>query len=214
MKDRTATDANVEIGGNVLETMAIVEGTKNSKKEMTVTKKMIMTIANAISLLLQRVYPTKNQNTWPAHFSRGTNQVLGMADGNYVPMAHGKIIIESGQCISVMRREEKKEILTNYFSREHVYRKHILPTNHCDRCFEDLKDAQTLLQHHSQLQCEQTALLYATADRISQLKMPMKRGIEECEKWQNMYRILFPRDTHIPSPCVCYYLPGSSWFAN
>ncbi|PTB46671.1 hypothetical protein M441DRAFT_22664 [Trichoderma asperellum CBS 433.97] len=84
--------------------------------------------------------------------------------------------------------------------REHVYRKHILPEYHCDRCFEDLRDAQTLLQHQSPLQCEQTALLYATADRISQLKMPMKRGIEECEKWENMYRILFPRDTHIPSP--------------
>lgn len=31
----------------------------------------------------------------------------------------------------------------------------------------------------------------------------MKRGTEEFEKWKNMYRILFPEDTRIPSPCRC-----------
>lgn len=100
-----------------------------------------------------------------------------------------------------------------YF-REHVYRKHLLSTTHCDRCFEDLKDGQSLLQHRSQVQCEQKALPYLTADRIFLLRQQMKRGIEDSEKWKNMYRILFPGDTHIPSPCVYYSHTGYSRLAN
>lgn len=132
---------------------------------------------------------------------------LSFGHGRWKLCAHGSWNeYHRVRLVHICHEKYREEILTSEFFREHVYRKHILPTNHCDRCFKDLKDAQTLLQHRNQSQCEQTALLYTTADRILQLKLPMKRGIEESQKWEIMYRILFPDDIHVPSPCVCYYI--------
>ncbi|KAL6908646.1 hypothetical protein GGI43DRAFT_393264 [Trichoderma evansii] len=84
--------------------------------------------------------------------------------------------------------------------REHVYRKHILPENHCERCFKDLKGAPALQHHCDLLQSVQKPPLYMTSDRKSQLRAPMKRGIPDSEKWKIMYRILFPEDARVPSP--------------
>lgn len=99
----------------------------------------------------------------------------------------------------------KNKILTcSLLFRAHVIKKHALPTYYCDKCFEDLKDGLSLLQHRGVLECEPRApLYYATDDRILDMRIRSNRGLEESEKWKDMFRILFPGE-FVPSPCMCY----------
>lgn len=95
--------------------------------------------------------------------------------------------------------------------REHLYRKHIRPTHLCDRCFENFKDNEGL-QRHLGSHCEgKMDCPYLNPDQQLQLKAATMRGMQECQKWEHMYRILFPGDELIPSPCVCYYPADAGW---
>ncbi|KAI0453808.1 hypothetical protein F5B21DRAFT_477946 [Xylaria acuta] len=90
--------------------------------------------------------------------------------------------------------------------KEHIYRRHMQPKHQCNRCFQGFSSAADLAAHQrTSMPCELRdthAPVAITPDQEAQLRSRAKSRPDatEAEKWQSMYRILFPEDTHIPSP--------------
>ncbi|KAI0435683.1 hypothetical protein F4803DRAFT_544669 [Xylaria telfairii] len=93
-----------------------------------------------------------------------------------------------------------------YRVKEHIHRCHLQPKHQCNRCCQKFNSNADLVAHQRALtSCElRTAHAPATItpDQESRLRSRAKSrpGVTEAEKWQLMYRIIFPDETHIPSP--------------
>jgi hypothetical protein len=92
------------------------------------------------------------------------------------------------------------------FYREHIYRRHSLPAFQCNRCFEDFPDESPLQDHNRQIsQCVARAPEEKPEGiSRSQADMLKKRGRKSAtgpERWREIYRIIFPTEHGIPSPC-------------
>ncbi|KAK1754421.1 hypothetical protein QBC47DRAFT_218003 [Echria macrotheca] len=86
--------------------------------------------------------------------------------------------------------------------KEHVYRRHSLK-NACNRCFESFDDPKGLKEHQrSKTPCRlrDSAPTHVISDeQEEQLRARAKPNSSATEKWQDMYRIIFP-GVPVPSP--------------
>jgi hypothetical protein len=111
--------------------------------------------------------------------------------------------IEPSMCMSLL---PLKPFLISL--REHVYRRHKLPIS-CERCCSTFETSAELKEHSkSPTPCNPSDGLEVEGydyeqERLLRLR---KRGQTEPEKWTEMYRVLFPSDLEIPSPCQ-YFFP-------
>ncbi|KAK4185811.1 hypothetical protein QBC35DRAFT_296604 [Podospora australis] len=86
--------------------------------------------------------------------------------------------------------------------KEHVYRSHS-SKNYCQRCMEHFESGEELQEHcQSEKPCK--LIKNKTADFCSDakeksLRARIKSGLSEEEKWQDMYKMLFPGEK-VPSP--------------
>lgn len=98
------------------------------------------------------------------------------------------------------------------FSREHLYRRHLLPIQ-CNRCCSTFPNEPTLREHQRDPRgCEireQIPLEGFDKDQERRLKSKKRSLVYQSEedKWKGVYRILFPDDDEadMPSPCKCVY---------
>lgn len=80
---------------------------------------------------------------------------------------------------------------------------------HCDRCFTKFDKDEAELKAHRRM--EESCDIVDTApswlvgiDRETEKKLRSGRGLKnatESFKWVRMYKILYPQDDKIPSPC-------------
>ena len=89
--------------------------------------------------------------------------------------------------------------------KEHVYRRHSL-RNACNRCFEFFGDAKALKEHHrSKTPChlrDKPPTDVISDEQEEKLRARAKPNAPAGEKWEDMYRIIFPGVTRVPSPCM------------
>ena len=90
-------------------------------------------------------------------------------------------------------------------SREHVYRRHKLPVT-CHRCSLEFQSDAALKEHSKLLiPCNVAEAGEAQGyDNDQERKLRSRKrppGQTEADKWKEMFRILFPDDREIPSPC-------------
>jgi hypothetical protein len=93
--------------------------------------------------------------------------------------------------------------LISAFGREHVYRRHSLK-NFCPRCFEHFDKPDLLKKHQrADVPCDlrEKSPGGITEEQEKQLRMRAKPNCSEKEKWEEMYRIIFPGEK-VPSPCT------------
>lgn len=98
--------------------------------------------------------------------------------------------------------------MANACIREHLYRCHRLPSFQCIRCRMTFKSSEKLLQHsQADIACnvvrDESGQEGISHEQLMKLKS-RKRSREassEHDRWINMYKILFPDDYLIPSPC-------------
>ncbi|KAF5665501.1 hypothetical protein FHETE_6613 [Fusarium heterosporum] len=96
--------------------------------------------------------------------------------------------------------------------KEHIFRSHRLPEHQCRRCFKEFEGEEALSRHsrsavackvqarNSQLEgidASQERLLHARAKKSN--TGPDQKKIEE-ERWNEVYRIIFPNESQAPSP--------------
>jgi len=89
--------------------------------------------------------------------------------------------------------------------REHVFRRHKLPNHYCDHCFETFPHQPALLHHVRQpSSCvvgNETPPSGISTAQAEKLRKRGKKSLSEVERWNEMYRIIFP-DSPLPtSPC-------------
>jgi hypothetical protein len=94
---------------------------------------------------------------------------------------------------------------SNETHREHLYRVHNTPIE-CSRCWLNLKTEKDLADHvRKQTPCEVRPQLveWIPREKIKVLKDRKKAllGQSERERWEYVYRILFPEEPSLPSPC-------------
>ncbi|KAL2264225.1 hypothetical protein VTK26DRAFT_57 [Humicola hyalothermophila] len=85
--------------------------------------------------------------------------------------------------------------------KEHVYRRHSLK-NLCPRCFEHFDKPEALKSHQrAETPCrlKQMAIDAITEEQEIKLRKRAKAQCSEEEKWEEMYRVIFP-DENAPSP--------------
>lgn len=89
--------------------------------------------------------------------------------------------------------------------REHIYRNHSIK-NACNRCFESFDDPKGLKDHQrAQTPCRLTDNARAdviTDEQEELLRVRARANTPEEERWEDMYRIVFPDEKTIPSPCT------------
>ncbi len=89
--------------------------------------------------------------------------------------------------------------------RDHLYKKHRKPT-HCLRCCEKFEN-ESELKDHQQTEKSCTARQYEEPDGFDKdqedrIRSRKDRKNETQENlWTRIYRILFPNDVDIPTPC-------------
>lgn len=89
-----------------------------------------------------------------------------------------------------------------------MYRRHLLPRYQCNRCFQDLKSLAGLTEHQRlptpcQLEDpEPQEGIDEDQERRLRAKRRNKEKLSEEDKWVEVYRLLFPGDQLIPSPCM------------
>jgi len=86
-------------------------------------------------------------------------------------------------------------------AKEHVYRRHSLK-NFCPRCFEHFDKPELLKKHQrADVPCKvQDQSFHAiTEEQEKQLRTRAKPNSSEEDKWEEMYRTIFP-DEKVPSP--------------
>ncbi|KAI2617149.1 hypothetical protein GGR54DRAFT_608422 [Hypoxylon sp. NC1633] len=91
--------------------------------------------------------------------------------------------------------------------KEHLYRKHLLPKNRCNRCDQPFGSIAQLMDHQrSDVLCP---IMPQSHDGINEDQLQMLRSrkrtdgkgpLSEEQKWVKMYSIIFPDDASIPSP--------------
>ena len=90
------------------------------------------------------------------------------------------------------------------WDREHIYRRHSLK-NFCPRCFEHFDESEALKRHQrADVPCRVKAPVsdgVITEEQYTQLHQRAKAHSTEEDKWEEMYRIIFP-DEEVPSPCT------------
>ncbi len=95
------------------------------------------------------------------------------------------------------------------WDREHIYRRHSLK-NFCPRCFEHFDEPEALKSHQrADIPCKVNAPVsdgIITEEQDKQLHQRAKSNCTEEEKWDEMYRIIFPGE-EVPSPCTSPRLP-------
>lgn len=99
----------------------------------------------------------------------------------------------------------------NNTSREHLYRRHMFPKFRCNRCRQDLKSSARLNEHQRadiicQRQSEEPEEEGIDEEkekllRARKRKNGKSRQMGEEGKWVEIYKILFPHDDPVPSPC-------------
>lgn len=100
--------------------------------------------------------------------------------------------------------------MANAFVREHLYRCHRLPSFQCIRCRMTFKSSEKLLQHsQADIACNvvrdgsgQEGINHEQLMKLKSRKRSRDASTEH-DKWIHMYKILFPGDHIIPSPCKC-----------
>lgn len=95
-------------------------------------------------------------------------------------------------------------------SREHIYRVHVV--HQCLRCGDRFDSEELLLSHvRGKERCPTRTLVPAfgvnQSNIIALKSKKAMRGRPNEEKWKDIYRILFPGQSHIPSPCESSYCP-------
>jgi len=93
--------------------------------------------------------------------------------------------------------------------REHLYRRHTLPKFKCYRCCQVFLDQSSFSTHlRAEERCEKGEDQIQDGlddNQIKRLKSRKKTSgtqeMTEHDKWAVMYRIIFPDDVEIPSPC-------------
>lgn len=107
---------------------------------------------------------------------------------------------------------------TDSESREHVYRKHRLPQFKCNRCCCEFQNS-TQLADHQRLEVPCNIRLQGQQDGVNEEQIlalrsrkKSKGNTPESEKWTKMYKIIFPDDELIPSPCKFSQPPR--WIGN
>ncbi|KAF5695777.1 hypothetical protein FDENT_83 [Fusarium denticulatum] len=110
-----------------------------------------------------------------------------------------------------------------YRVKEHLYRRHILPKFRCNRCRQDFKSAFNLNEHQRadnicQRQNEDLAEEGINKEQERLLRVRKRnngksRQVAEEEKWVDMYKILFPDDSPVPTPFpeLCHLQPGQEF---
>ncbi len=93
--------------------------------------------------------------------------------------------------------------------REHIYRRHQMPTYRCNRCFVAFGDEEKLREHNrAATQCEvQIAQLdeetiYICQAQATELRK-RQRDVQDEDRWVKVFQIIFPDVAidKIPSPC-------------
>lgn len=102
-------------------------------------------------------------------------------------------------------------------AREHIYRKHSIK-NPCNRCFESFEDPKGLKDHQrAQTPCRLTDNARAdviTGEQEEVLRLRARANTSEEERWDDMYRVVFPDEKTVPSPCTSYHPLSPSSDAN
>lgn len=137
------------------------------------------------------------------HSSSITGKVAEVRSGRGAGM-DGQPSIESSMSYSRLRYHA----LISTIYREHLYRRHLLPRYQCNRCFEDLQSLAGLTEHQRlQTPCpledpEPQEGIDEDQERRLRAKRRNKGKLSEEDKWVEVYRLLFPGDELIPSPCM------------
>ncbi|KAK1757758.1 hypothetical protein QBC47DRAFT_376926 [Echria macrotheca] len=94
--------------------------------------------------------------------------------------------------------------------KEHLFRKHDLQ-HQCSRCWQRFKTKELLTEHSRAetvcaLKTQAESPDDVTPQQIEQLKRRKRDGSSDAERWNSMFKILFPTipDDEIPSPCEFY----------
>lgn len=96
--------------------------------------------------------------------------------------------------------------VADFFCREHLERKHLMPTFICHECNEVFTTMPQLAGHFRTLGgCSKRQ--HSPPDgideaKLKQIKARQNSQMTERQKWERMYRILFPDDDRVPSPCM------------
>ncbi|KAH7635958.1 hypothetical protein B0T09DRAFT_252886 [Sordaria sp. MPI-SDFR-AT-0083] len=96
--------------------------------------------------------------------------------------------------------------------KEHIYRRHSLK-NTCPRCYEQFKTDDDLKSHQrAETPCrlrKDNVPEVITDEQDKKLHARAKPGLSEEDKWNDMYRIIFPGPvgSKIPSPCTSSFFP-------
>lgn len=100
--------------------------------------------------------------------------------------------------------------IPNLILREHLYRRHVLSLYTCNRCYKDFKDSYRLSLHQrAETACSicegnlREGINETQRQKLKVRKKSVKSGPTqtEAEKWNYMFRIIFPDDDKIPGPC-------------
>ncbi|OIW23865.1 hypothetical protein CONLIGDRAFT_112684 [Coniochaeta ligniaria NRRL 30616] len=89
--------------------------------------------------------------------------------------------------------------------KEHIYRRHCSKFR-CQRCQNGFHDVEELLAHNAADSCQEKdkADCLQSPDlsdaQVSEIRKRARKSRTEEEKWQDLYRMLFPEDTAVPSP--------------
>lgn len=81
----------------------------------------------------------------------------------------------------------------------------MLSNTQCHECLEEFGDSATLEKHHN-APCQPKSPLRSHGINKNQEKELRSRrmyqkSLDEEEKWRAIYRIIFPDEENIPSPC-------------
>ncbi|ETS82864.1 hypothetical protein PFICI_04740 [Pestalotiopsis fici W106-1] len=92
--------------------------------------------------------------------------------------------------------------------KEHIYRAHRQPDNKCNRCCEIFTSGDQLEDHQrAEIPCKVSQDRSIDGINESQYIMLRKKPVgkkDDAERWEEVYRIIFPKATMIPSPYYAY----------
>ena len=92
--------------------------------------------------------------------------------------------------------------VSNKVVRAHIYSKHA--AIYCERCYTAFRSDEALLAHTRQIsRCDvrDPRPMEGLTKEQKELLKPRDRNKSEEERWNAVYKICFPNDQSIPSPC-------------
>lgn len=109
-------------------------------------------------------------------------------------------------------------ISANQSFREHIYRSHRQPDNKCNRCCEAFTSCDLLADHQrAEIPCMVSQDRSIDGITESQYIVLRKKPVgkkNDVERWEEVYRTIFPKATVIPSPCEYTSLIASMQLLN